>query len=356
MKKVMSCELRVVGSRRMLFAFTFLLVALSSQLSTLNSCLGWAANPSLSNDFASITQWLTSEVVQGLAFNAGASFSPSTEPRPYEFELDATLGVGSVPIDSKKFPKLGVVQLEQIGVQSYFPKNVPFPDFTAHIRMGLPYRMDVSFRLSDMTAPTYRLSEQTKGNGQSNILGGEMRRHFYGQENPFLLTTTVMVNYLRGRFNFFNTFSDVKLTDSFSASADNTGLVKWSLISYGVNAIGSYRLQSWIPFFGVGFNRSHGSVLAQMESVFRTDLIQPVFGQSSALPERNTVRVITGTQYTLRRFNLFLSAETLVVGHLEGQTYNVHAGIVIPLKGWKKGYYGREVKKMDSDSPFIFIQ
>ena len=48
-----------------------------------------------------MTQWLSHELAQGLAFNAGSNFDPPREVKGYSIQPDLSLGVGRMPLDKR---------------------------------------------------------------------------------------------------------------------------------------------------------------------------------------------------------------------------------------------------------------
>ena len=65
-----------------------------------------AAASSISPDFGLITAWLSHELAQEIAFNAGSAFDPPRELISRHIQPDVSFGVGKMPLDKKKFPTL----------------------------------------------------------------------------------------------------------------------------------------------------------------------------------------------------------------------------------------------------------
>lgn len=307
---------------------------------------GWAGNPSLSDDLANITQWLSDQTATGFAFNGGATVSPPTELGAGGLEWDASFGAGLVPLDVKAFPTVGVDQLNDAGIQSFFPSAIPFPHFTAHLRVGLPNRTDLAARFSNLTAPTYSVSERTKASGQSNIYGVELRRHFLGTGDAMpRISVTGMLTLLKGSFIFNNRFENQKLTDTFYVDSDNSGFLKWNMVTYGANAVMSKAYGRWTPFGGLGYSYSAGTVQTEMTAEFKTPLIQPSRGQASAKPREHAVRALFGATRKLRKMSLLFNGEVMLVGGPKGlPNMNFHVGVTAPLR-WGKSYYTERGEK-----------
>ena len=112
-----------------------------------------AANPSMSSDFGRMMEWLSHEMAQGLAFNAGSLFDPPHEVKSRRLQPDVSLGIGKMPLDKTKFPQPEVPALQEMNAADIFPDSVMFPNLAMHLRAGLPARMDMSIRMANMTTP-----------------------------------------------------------------------------------------------------------------------------------------------------------------------------------------------------------
>ncbi|MBI5630896.1 MAG: hypothetical protein HY921_08435 [Elusimicrobia bacterium] len=290
-----------------------------------------AANPSMSEDFTRMMQWLSHEMVQGLAFNAGSTFDPPREVKDRRLQPDVSLGLGKMPLDKSRFPALATPALREMGAQSIFPSSVLFPNLAMHGRIGLPKRFDLSLRFADMTTPSgYKIAPGTTGSGQSNSLGLGLRKHFFGLGGSPLLSVGANYNHVSGRFRYESKFN-IDTIPGFSAQSDMVGTVKWSVNSYGLNAVLSQTWANWTPFFGFGYNRVTGSVETRLEAIPNTILISRISGEASEHPEESQGRVILGTQLNRSWFNLFANGEIKAIGIGAGQSWIVHAGLTLPF-------------------------
>lgn len=296
------------------------------------SSAGAQANPTMSGDFTRIMDWLTKGTADGLGFNAGSSFDPPNEMRPWRLQPDISLGVGLLPFDKKAFPKMRVAALAEKKPDQSLPDEMKFPNLTLHMRMGLPGRWDVGSRFANMTTPSnYKLSPTTTGDGQSNTLGIAVRRHFLGGERP-LVSVAGVYNHTYGYFNFKNEFSNVELTPGFFADSTNFGTLEWDVRSFGVNVIASQSYGKWIPFGGFGYNRMIGSVSGKLEAQWKTPLIAPSIGQASNSPADDNGRVILGFQRDGSFFKLFMNTEIKAMGPMAGKSFIVSTGLAAPFK------------------------
>lgn len=294
--------------------------------------------------------WLTNEVVQGLAFNAGSTFDPPNELKPWRMQPDLSLGFGVLPLNKARFPRAGTPGLEALGPQSFFPDRVVFPNLTFHLRLGLPGRYDMTLRAADMTLPKGTpLSGSTRGDGQSNTLGIGLRRHFLSGDGP-RVTLGLNFNYVFGRFHFVNKFNAVELTPGFTVDSENNGNLNWNVSSLGLNAVISQTYGAWTPFLGAGYNHMAGSVRARLQADFATPLIQPSVGEASDRPEQNQARVIFGAQFDRKRLSLFLNGEVKAVGASAGKTFIVSTGLVAPFRIGAGSFVGRPREKL-RDAP-----
>lgn len=305
------------------------------------------ANPSIASDFQSIMEWLTNETVQGLAFNAGSTFDPPDEIAPGRIQPDVSLGVGYLPLDKGKFPTIVVPALAKLDPARALPDHVTFPNLTLHMRMGLPNRWDFSWRGANMTVPQgYRLTPQTRSDGQSNSLGFGLRKHLWGGGRP-LVSIAGNFNYVFGRFNFYNDYKDLELTPGVFVDSRNRGQLAWSVASIGLNAIVSQNFGVWTPFFGIGYNRMSGSVRGHLESDFNTPLIHNPVAEASDRPEEHQGRVIFGAQLDRSRLSYFLNGELKAIGASAGKTFIVSMGIAAPFH---IGHIGGNSRHVDAQS------
>ena len=306
--------------------------ALAVFLWAASSAAAWAANPTMSDDFARMMDWLTKETATGLGFNAGSAFDPPSEMRPWRIQPDFSLGVGNLPFDKSTFPTIQVQALREKDPGSSLPDKMMFPNLTLHLRFGLPGRTDMSLRIANMTTPkNYKLSEDTTGNGQSNTIGVGFRRHFMGGKRPLF---SISGNYQQtfGYFNYVNKFENVELVPGFLASSVNSGQLEWDVKTYGVNMVVSQAYGRWIPFMGAGFNHSRGSVRGKLEAAWQTPLIQPSVGEASNSPEPLNSRIIFGVQRQCTLFNAFLNGEVKAMGASSGKTFIISTGFMAPFR------------------------
>jgi hypothetical protein len=313
----------------------------------------WAANPTMSDDFARMMDWLSGEVATGLGFSGGSTFDPPNEMRPWRIQPDVSLGVGNLPFDKSTFPEIQVDALAEKDPGGSLPDKMLFPNLTLHMRLGLPERMDLGLRIANMTTPkNYRLSEDTVGNGQSNSIGVALRRHFMGGKRPMV---SVGGSYQQtfGYFNYVNKFDSVELTPGFFASSVNSGQLEWDVKSFGVNMVVSQAYGRWIPFMGAGFNHSRGSVRGRLEAAWKTPLIQPSVGEASNSPEPTNARVIFGLQRQAALFNYFLNGEVKTLGRSSGKTFVISTGLSAPFKVGAASSLVRFGRKGEKDARLV---
>lgn len=302
-----------------------------------------AANPSMSSDFGRMMEWLSHEMAQGLAFNAGSLFDPPHEVKSRRFQPDVSLGIGKMPLDKSKFPEPEVPALKDMGAAGIFPNSVMFPNIAMHLRAGLPWRMDMSIRLADMTTPPgYKLSSDATAKGQSNSIGFGLRKHFFGRDGLPLLGVGANYNHVYGRFAIATKFN-VDDIQGFTADSPVNGDFRWNVSAIGTNFMLSKAFGAWTPFGGLGYNYTYGSVHTKLEATPNTPLITPIMGVASAEPEKHSVRAILGGQWSRGWINVFFNAELKATGVAHGRSWIAHTGVNLPFEVGYKGFYS--VKK-----------
>ena len=288
------------------------------------------ANPSLSDDFKSMSQWLSHEMAQGLAFNAGSNFDPPREVKGWALQPDLSIGVGRIPFNKRTFPTLTVAALEEQGGPNIFPNQTLFPNFALHLRMGLPGRRDAYLRFADATTPPgYKISPTMTAQVQTNSFGFGARQHFFGEEEQPTLTLGAHYNKVIGRTRLKGLFN-VNIDNNFKADSELSGEIDWNLNSYGLDAVVHKSFDSWTPFFGFGYNYATGSVRSKLELKSRTFLIADVTGQGSDHPEQSQGRWITGVQYARPTWSVFLNAEIKALGQLQYRSWIAQIGVALP--------------------------
>jgi hypothetical protein len=223
-------------------------------------------------------------------------------------------------------------QMADTNPAAIFPSAVNFPNLVAHLRGGLPYRMDFAIRAANMTSPPgYKISAKTTAKAQSNSIGFTLRKHVLGGDDP-LVSLGANFNHVYGQFDFNTKFTvDPTQAQGFTAGIPIAGLIQWNVNSFGLNAVVSQKYGRWTPFVGVGYNYLTGSLRVHLEADPQTDLLSPIKGESSDHPEQNQARMIFGTEMDRSWVNLFFNGEIQAIGNGSGRSYIVHAGMALPF-------------------------
>lgn len=289
------------------------------------------ANPSLTRDFQGMSQWLSHELAQGLAFNAGSTFDPPHEVRGYALQPDLSLGLGRMPLDKRDFPDIGTPALRSFGGEKLFPDSVTFPNLAVHLRMGLPWRGDAYLRLADATTPSgYKITPQMTAAVQTNSLGFGVRQHLFGRDEQPTLTLGAHYNHVSGRVRLKSTFQVE--TNGFAADDEFNGALDWNLNSFGLNAIVHKAYGPWTPFLGLGYNYATGTARARLELLPKSDLIQPIQTEGSSHPEPNSGRWIFGLEYQKPTWSVFANAELKALGRLQYRGFIAQVGASLPFE------------------------
>lgn len=306
-----------------------------------------ARSQDMNTDFTNITNWLSHEVSQGIGFNAGETFDPPREIIDRRLEPDISFGGGVMPLNKATFPTMTVAAIQQDHPETFFPSKVTFPNFTMHLRAGLPWRSDFAIRFADMTSPPgYKLSANATAQAQSNSIGATVRKHLFGGDWP-MLSIGANFNHVYGRFEFQEK-TTVDLSGFGTADAPITGGLYWNVNSYGLNAVLSQTFGLWTPFVGFGANYVTGSVRAHLQAVPQTDLIDPAFGDSSSKPDLRNGRAIVGLQLNHSWVNFFTSGEINTTGESRGKSWIVQSGMSLPFRiGAGGGEYARREKEQE---------
>lgn len=307
--------------------------ALAALLVLVLSSVPARANPSLTDDFNSMSGWLSHELAQGLAFNAGSTFDPPREVKGWALQPDVALGIGRIPFNKTSFPALTVPALNDQGGSKIFPNQVLFPNLALHLRMGLPGRRDIYFRLADATTPAgYKISPTMTAAVQTNSFGFGLRQHMDLWEEDYpKLALGAHYNHVRGRTRLKGKFN-VNVDNNFTTESDLNGALDWNLNSFGLTAVIHKSYDAWTPFVGFGYNYATGSVRTRLELKSSTVLINDVIGEKSDHPEQSQGRWIFGTQYAKPTWSWFVNGEIKALGQLQYRSYIISAGFALPYE------------------------
>jgi hypothetical protein len=318
--------------------------ALAAALFLGSAAPAWGANPSLSDDFKSMTQWLSHEMANGLAFNAGSTFDPPREVKGWALQPDLSLGIGRIPFNKSNFPSLQNQVLEDQGGSDIFPNQVLFPNLTLHLRMGLPGRRDAYIRLANATTPPgYKISPTMTAQVQTNSLGFGARQHFdlWEEELP-KVALGAHYNHVRGRTRLKGV--SVVNAEGLRIDSDLNGEIDWNLNSFALTAVAHKSYEAWTPFFGFGYNYATGSVRSKLELLSQSFLASDVVGESSDHPEQSQGRWIAGVQYARPKWSAFFNAEVKALGRLQYRSWIAQIGVALPYeigRGYKIIYKKR---------------
>ena len=289
-----------------------------------------------------MSQWLSDQMAQGLAFNAGENFDPPKEIKGYYLQPDVSLGVGLIPFDKRRFPDMQVPELQNGAGAKLFPSSTLFPNFTLHLRMGLPWRGDTYFRFADATTPPgYRISPTMTAQVQTNSFGFGIRQHLFGGDYP-VLTLGAHYNHIRGYTKLRGTFG--VSAGGFTADDKFNGDMTWNISSFGLTAIVSKSFDHWTPFAGIGYNYATGSVAVSLDLVSSTFLIPDINGRGSDHPEQSQGREIVGISYDKETWSAFANGEIKALGELQYRSWIVSAGAALPFDIGGKTVFARKHK------------
>lgn len=295
------------------------------------------SNPSLSYDFANMSQWLSHGMAQGLAFNAGSNFDPPKEVKGYYLQPDVSLGVGKMPLDKREFPQLTTQALIDEGGPNLFPSSVLFPNLAVHLRAGLPWRGDVYARFADATTPPgYKISPTMTAQVQTNSYGFGIRQHLLGRDgSEYQDEWWWPALALGAHYNHVQGYTKLKgqFTINSNGLTQNDGFhgrIDWAINSFGLDAVASHSFGAWTPFFGMGYNYATGSVGVSLQ-LDASAINTQVLGAGSDRPEKNQGREVFGVSYDRPTWSAFMNAELKALGQLQYRSFIVQFGAALPL-------------------------
>lgn len=302
--------------------------------------------PRLAEDFTTIMEWLASESAEGMAFHSATTFDPPVELRPGGVGFDVNFGIGTIPVHKQNFPqKLQVKTLQDQHPEQNFNNATLFPDLTTHLRYGFADRWEGALRFSDMTVPRRKISPTTEAQGQSNIVGAEVRKHM-GDPRLERVTAYATYDYIWGSFKFFNGYKSVAVTDTLSLSSKNQGFLAWGVKTYGLGFTVSHEFGRWVPYYGFGYHYSQGMIHTRLRSDFATPIVSPVVGDGHhPVAGSQQLRMTLGSLLHGRHVSWYGVTEVLAFGSKAGRAFAVHFGVSVPVKA------GNTFTPIDSRAP-----
>ena len=279
-----------------------------------------------------MTQWLSHEMAQGLAFNAGSTFDPPREVTGWALQPDLSVGIGRIPFNKTDFPKLENQVLEEQGGANIFPNQVIFPNLALHLRMGFPWRGDAYFRFADATTPSgYKISPTMTAQVQTNSFGFGLRQHvdLWNEDLP-KVALGAHYNHVRGRTRLKGV--SVVNESGLRIDSDLNGEIDWNLNSFALTAVAHKNYNAWTPFAGIGYNYATGSVRSKLVLKSQSFLAADVVGESSAHPEQSQGRWIAGVQYARPKWSAFFNAEVKALGQLQYRSWIAQIGVALPYE------------------------
>ena len=295
------------------------------------ACNSASANPSLTQDINGMSQWLSDQMAQGLAFNAGETFDPPKVVKGYYLQPDVSLAVGHIPFDKRRFPDMTTPELQNGGGANLFPSSTLFPNLALHLRMGLPGRRDLYLRVADATTPAgYRISPTMTAQVQTNSIGFGVRQEFFGGEDYPTLVVGGHYNHVQGYTKLRGTFG--VSAQGFTADDKFNGNIDWSINSYGLTAIVSQTFGRWTPYGGLGYNYITGSTHVDLNLISGTFLIPDITGQGSDHPEQSQGREILGVSYDRETWSAFANGELKALGQLQYRSWIIAVGAALPFE------------------------
>lgn len=277
-----------------------------------------------------MSQWLSDQMAQGLAFNAGETFDPPKVVKGYYLQPDVSLAVGHIPFDKRRFPDMQTPELQNGAGANLFPNSTLFPNLALHLRMGLPGRRDLYVRFADATTPSgYKISPTMTAQVQTNSIGCGVRQELFGGDDPTLVVGA-HYNHVQGFTKLRGTFGIG--ADGFNANDAFNGNIDWSINSYALTAIVSQSFGRWTPYGGLGYNYITGSVHVDLNLISHTFLIPDVTGQGSDRPEQSQGREILGVSYDRETWSAFANGELKALGQLQYRSWIVAVGAALPFE------------------------
>lgn len=294
------------------------------------ACGSASANPSLTTDINGMSQWLSDQFAQGLAFNAGENFDPPKIVKGYYLQPDVSFGVGLIPFDKRRFPDMQTPELQNGVGANLFPSSTLFPNLALHLRMGLPWRGDAYLRFADATIPAgYKISPTMTAQVQTNSIGWGIRQEVLGGDYPTLVLGA-HYNHVQGYTKLRGTFG--VNSNGFTADDKFNGNIDWSINSFGLTAIVSQSFGRWTPFGGLGYNYATGSTHVDLNLISGTFLIPDITGQGSDHPEQSQGREILGVSYDRETWSAFANGELKALGQLQYRSWIVQVGAALPFE------------------------
>ncbi|MBD3270976.1 MAG: hypothetical protein GF384_00380 [Elusimicrobia bacterium] len=228
------------------------------------------ARADVTADMLEVSQFVNDQIVEGLAFNAGAGNAMSADVIQFPgFGLGFSLGAAIWPIDAGKFQALDLRTIETSSASKLdMPDNLGMINGTGHVRVGLPFDFDISARFGEASFSADEGNADT--DVENTVWGVEVRRRLLGGmwTNIFYPDIAVCVSFdaATGTMERTERYEDIRnevyagTAYTQEIAADTRWRTEWNVQNIAAKAMISKTFLIITPFLGLGVNKHTGDV------------------------------------------------------------------------------------------------
>lgn len=277
-----------------------------------------AATTALQSDYQKIGLWFSDQFADAMAYNAASGTNmPANVAKLPGFELGVTFGVTASEIDTDALSQLGTSVIDTTQVDVY--SRLPVPVGVAHVKVGLPWGMDLGGKFGSYTLSADK--EDSNFSFKNAVWGIELRKALAedGLTRPFGLALGVSLDGNNGRITYDQPYNTPTTYQGDTVTPDVTNRITSdaSVRTVGAKVTVSKNLLIVTPFAGLGLNKNFGSVRSTIRSFGNVTTTgagggtQAVDVSSVAEAKANDVdtRLFAGIEMNILLLKLGISAE-----------------------------------------------
>lgn len=287
------------------------------------------AREDVAKDFGEISKWISGELSEGMAFNAGSgNVLPADIIEFPGFGFGISAGASLWPVNAGEFRALNLRTIDTSSANKIdMPDTIGMINIVGHVKTALPFGLDIGARVGG-----FNFDDDT-GNAsvelENALWGVELRKRILGGSwtNILLPDLSVSVSFDNavGSIERKESYSD-RRTETYEGSSytqeiqsETLWKTEWNTQNIGIKTIVSKTFLFITPYFGLGVNKHMGSTETKIVTTGTISLEIPYFpSQSASLSIENksevdaddtTMRLLTGVELKIFLLRLGISAE-----------------------------------------------
>ncbi|MBL8024589.1 MAG: hypothetical protein JNK54_09980 [Elusimicrobia bacterium] len=251
-------------------------------------------------DSEKIAKWFSQEVSHLTAFNASALPQlPGDVHGVLGVEMGVSVGVSYSKLDRGAFNTLSLDELKQSEFD--LPAGIPLGMPLAHVKVGLPFSLDMGAKYGYLNYDDNRNGAQSKI--KNTVVGVEIRRRLLGEGMTGVVLPDVALtlgyDQANGEINRQENYSG-PIANSNTLTGKTTLRSKWQTGAVTARVVASKQLLIVTPYIGAGYSRLMGDAKTTMSVVGIVNVGDDVnvSAQGSANAKDDMVQFLGGLEFS----------------------------------------------------------